>query len=188
MKDQTRFILTEEQSKLAADNYHLVFWYISKKSMPDWIDHDEYHSILNKFYVRGIVKYDPAKAKISTYLIKILHWARIYFLRKMTEHREFFKSSIYQPDGFIIENPVSEDQDTNLVATERQQFVEKLLGTINPVSAKVVRLHMDGVRFADIAKVLKVSRQRVQQIHVESIRIMKKYAWRNKLTRESIGV
>jgi hypothetical protein len=188
MKDQTRFILTEEQSKLAADNYHLVFWYISKKPMPDWIDHDEYHSILNKFYVRGIVKYDPAKAKISTYLIKILHWARIYFLRKMTEHREFFKSSIYHPDGFIIENPVSEDQDANLVALERQQFVEKLLGTINPVSAKVVRLHMDGVRFTDIAKVLKVSRQRVQQIHVESIRIMKRYAWRNKLTRESIGV
>jgi RNA polymerase sigma factor (sigma-70 family) len=188
MKDQTRFVLTEEQSKLAADNYHLVFWYISKKPMPDWIDHDEYHSILNKFYVRGIVKYDPAKAKISTYLIKILHWARIYFLRKMTEHREFFRSSIYQPDGFIIENPVSEDQDTNLVAIERQQFVEKLLTTIGPINAKVVRLHMDGVRFTDIAKVLKVSRQRVQQIHVQSISIMKKYAWRNKLTRESIGV
>jgi RNA polymerase sigma factor (sigma-70 family) len=188
MKDQTRFILTEEQSKLAADNYDLVFWYMGKKPMPDWIDHDEYHSVLNKFFIRGIVKYDPAKAKISTYLIKILHWARIYFLRKMTEHREFFKSSIYQPDGFVIENPVSEDQDANLVALERQQFVEKLLGTINPVSAKVVRLHMDGVRFTDIAKVLKVSRQRVQQIHVESIRIMKKYAWRNKLTRESIGV
>jgi DNA-directed RNA polymerase specialized sigma24 family protein len=134
------------------------------------------------------VKYDPAKAKISTYLIKILHWARIYFLRKMTEHREFFRSSIYQPDGFIIENPVLEDQDANLVALERQQFVDKLLGTINPVSAKVVRLHMDGVRFTDIAKVLKVSRQRVQQIHVESIRIMKRYAWQHKLTRESIGV
>jgi RNA polymerase sigma factor (sigma-70 family) len=188
MKDQTRFILTEEQSKLAADNYDLVFWYMGKKPMPDWIDHDEYHSVLNKFFIRGIVKYDPAKAKISTYLIKILHWARIYFLRKMTEHREFFRSSIYQPDGFIIENPVVEDHDANLVALERQQFVEKLLGTINPVSAKVVRLHMDGVRFTDIAKVLKVSRQRVQQIHVESIRIMKKYAWRNKLTRESIGV
>ena len=43
MKDQTRFILNEEQSKLAADNYDLVFWYMGKKTMPDWIDHDEYH-------------------------------------------------------------------------------------------------------------------------------------------------
>lgn len=188
MKDQTRFILNEEQSRLAADNYHLVFWYMGKKPMPEWIDQDEYHSVLNKFFIRGIVKYDPAKAKISTYLVKILHWARIYFLRKMTEHREFFKSSIYQPEGFIIENPVVEDQDANLVALERQEFVEKLLTTIGPVNAKVVRLHMEGIRFTDIAKILKVSRQRVQQIHVESIRIMKKWAWKHKLTRESIGV
>lgn len=188
MKDQTRFILNEEQSRLAADNYDLVFWYMGKKTMPDWIDHDEYHSVLNKFYIRGIVKYDPSKAKISTYLVKILDWARIYFLRKMTEHREIFKFSIYQPEGITVENPIIEDQDANLVAAERQQFVDKLLTTIGPVNAKVVRLHMDGVRFTDIAKILKVSRQRVQQIHVESIRTMKKWAWKNKLTRESIGV
>ena len=75
-----------------------------------------------------------------------------------------------------------------MVALERQEFVEKLLTTIGPVNAKVVRLHMEGIRFTDIAKILKVSRQRVQQIHVESIRIMKKWAWKHKLTRESIGV
>lgn len=186
---EMEFRLTEEQSKLASANYNLVFWYMSKKNMPEWTDWDDYHSVLNKFYLRSIATYDPSKSKLSGYVVQMLRWGRVHYLETSINQRERFGVSIYQSDEVTIEKEVSEDKSANLVTLERKQFIERLMDLIGPVNARIVKLHnMDGIRFADIARDIGVSRQRVQQLHVKSMRKIQRHIKEHQMTRESIGV
>lgn len=175
-KTEQEYKLTEDQKQLAEANFNLVYWHMAKKTMPEGIDWDDYQSYLIRWYLRSIVTFDPSKAKVSTYVCKMLSWSRLHYITQYVRTKKTGTTSIDGVEGDQIEIPVWDDQDRRMLNEESKACLDKLLPTIGPVREKILRQYMGGQSIASIARGLGISGQRVSQIVERSILIMRKIA------------
>lgn len=59
-------MLTEEQKKIVEENHNLIYWYCHKYNL----DIEEYYGLFAIELCKAVQSYDPAKSKITTYVIK----------------------------------------------------------------------------------------------------------------------
>lgn len=186
-KPELFYKLTEEKKKVAEENYGLIFFFMGKRKVPAWVDQDDYFSYLTRWYLRSIATYNPGKASLSTYVLKMLGWSRCHYLRRQSENYKKRCVSIHQEDGGdAIHFPVYDDQDRNLKSKEVKVCLEKLLDAVGPTRRRIFDMHLQGVPLADIARILGVSRQRIDQVIDRSIRVMRAHAEANGI-RNPVG-
>lgn len=186
-KPDLNFRLNEKQRKLAEDNYYLIHWFMGKRPAPIGTDPDDYLSVLTKYYLRSIATYNPSRAKISTYVFRILVWGRAAFFRKYFQSPDSKFLSIHSAefDDDMIQIPVHDDQDSGMELERKKTLANRLIKTLGPVREQVIRMHISGLTMTQISKRIGVSRQRVKQVYDKSIRIMQAEARSRELTIES---
>ncbi len=185
------FALNAEQREVAEKNYYLIHWFMTRKRMPPGIDYDDYLSFLCQYYCRSIATHDPEKSKISTYVIQMLTWARIQFLRNHYKRQDTSISTVSihgDNDTDVVHPATYDDQDRGMLVRQRIQLTNELLSTLGPVKEEIMRMYLRGVGHTDIAKKMGISRQRIKQIYDKSIRLMQRQAKLRKLSIDSAGI
>ena len=181
------FSLTEEQKKLAADNFYLIHWYMKRKPAPRGSDKDDYFSELIKYYMRSIQSYDSKKSKISTYVVRMLAWGRISFCRCHKKSLRFVSIHSASETGDQIQVPVFENKDAGMELIRKRDLANSLIKKLDPVREGIIRMYMSGLTIREISKKIGVPKEKVKQFYERSIHQMRAHAGKNNLNIESMA-
>ena len=160
--------LTAEQSKRVADNHGLTFSFCFKHGL----DIDEYYDVLALALCKASQTYNPDVSEFSTYAYSTMKFAVWDEYRKQNT----YKSKVPQYLLTSTNELVGIDKDTPLIELipskdepfekqiENEMFFERLKNILSKKEKEVVELRFcKDYTFEEIAKMLNVSKQSVQQ-------------------------
>jgi len=169
MPKREHWSLTEEQKKLAADNYKLISWYLNKH---DLYDVDDWEACAIGL-CRAARSYDPSKGRFSTFATRSM-WQEV--TRRTTgkawENEKLNRgcASLFQPvmkdvgendmlliDAVPNEDPAEEDWIDRRLARE-------FFSSLTPKEQDILRRTADGYTQRELAPMYGVTFQRIEQI------------------------
>ena len=159
--------LTENQRKLAEDNYKLALKFANSKNPPNGMDMDEWVSECLYNLVKAAAGYDPARSRFSTYAWRSMlnGWCAVYRLKRQIKAGGSMKQT---GDSFSLDDIRDHraPEPTHLEQQETSRALDQVDGLVRALPADLrlyMRQRMQGLSFGDMSKKWGISRQALQQ-------------------------
>ena len=161
--------LNAEQQKLAADNYQLIYGYLSKYNL----DEEEYLDILMIALCKAACSYDKEKGStFGTYAFQCMYNEVNHYLRVQTAKMRIPPYMIVSYDEFIP-NADGDEEVTykdRLVDEKSDKYmganlmVNDMMAKLKPQEQEIVKYLDYGYSQSDISEIMGISKQRVSTI------------------------
>lgn len=135
-----------DKQQIAIQNHNLIYGFAHKKQL----NLDEYYDLLAIAYCEAVNIFDPNKGELSTIAYLKMQQA---LDRYKKQHKQRF---YYEPYTYTKENGYDEVDNEDLFKYIRTQLTEKQI--------VVFDYWIEGYSQSDIADILNVSKQNIQQI------------------------
>jgi RNA polymerase sigma factor (sigma-70 family) len=170
---ERNFCLTEEQKKLASDNFPLVWWYIKKLLLSKKIKRREIDDVSGYIVYRlcmAAETYDPSKGKFSTYAAIAFHFGYKKYLYDYNKHHK--KTVCYGEDDKLL-NVIYED--STKIDWDNIKFLFDGIN-LSSLEMKIIYYrYIEKMNNSEIGRKINYSKERIRQVHNEIIEKVKRY-------------
>lgn len=140
--------LTEEQSKIVAENHSLIYWYINLKHL----NIEDYYDLLAIELCNTVLKHDPTRGTLTTY----------FKLRADgLMHKEYKKKRALKRTGSVIQYIEEIMNDVGIKYNDEQMEITEWMNVEN---GDILKLKSQGYSQTEIANELGVSQSYVSKI------------------------
>ena len=140
--------LTDEESKIVADNHNLIFWYVNMKHL----DINEYYDLLAIELCNTAMKYNPDRGSFATYF-KLRADGIIYKEYRKTQAQKRLHVKVPLLDN--LHTMIDDGDITDSI--ELQELLDGEYG-------EIVRLRIEGYSQTEIAEIMDTNQSKISKI------------------------
>lgn len=173
MKPAAAWTLTDDQKKLAADNYNLIQGWINRYAK-HIKDRESLACYLHEHLCRAARKYNPEGGKFSTYAYKCFWFGYIKYLKELQKNTNYNNNHLNEQLYPVDESGVDQDWAQYEAILKRYWRCRMLERNIEIVR----RRFWGGKVFRDIGREYGMTRENVRQITEAALAVLREHVKR----------